>query len=128
MVVRIVKVGKVFVTHESGMMTSPMPRPMLADQLAPYEVFAERQLQAGSPIVARLVGRRFDDILENGRFDLPFDARFGKAMIKTLSYLVATMGASFGFAERTELSLFAVASGGDARRLLSRLAGEASGK
>jgi tRNA(His) guanylyltransferase len=82
----------------------------------------------GHPIVARLVGRRFDQLLDGGPYDKPYDARFGQAMVKTLSYVAATLGASFGFAERTELSLYALANGGDARRLLSRIAGEASGK
>jgi tRNA(His) 5'-end guanylyltransferase len=100
----------------------------LADQLGPFEVFAGRELSVGKPLVARLVGRRFDQLLEEAGFEKPYDPRFGKAMVKTLSYLCATLGASFGFVERTELSLYAVAGGGDARRLLSRIAGEAAGK
>lgn len=106
-----------------------MRLPTMADKLNAFEVFAERELKVGQPIVARLVGRRFDQLLEaNGRYERPFDPRFGKAMVKTLSYVTAILGASFGYCERTELSLFALANGGDARRLLSRLAGEASGK
>jgi tRNA(His) guanylyltransferase len=105
-----------------------MRRPTVADQLGPFEVFAGRELGVGKPLVARLVGRRFDQLLEDHHYDKPYDARFGKAMVKTLSYLCATLGASFGFVERTELSLYAVAGGGDARRLLSRIAGEAGGK
>jgi tRNA(His) 5'-end guanylyltransferase len=105
-----------------------MRRPTVADKLSAYEVFPDRELKVGHPIVARLLGRRFDQMLENGVYDKPYDVRFGKAMVKTISYVAATLGASFGFAERTELSLYAVANGGDARRLLSRIAGEASGK
>lgn len=105
-----------------------MRRPTLADKLSAFEVFPDRELKVGHPIVARLVGRRFDQLLDSGPYDKPFDARFGKAMVKTLSYVAATLGASFGFAERAELSLYALANGGDARRLLSRIAGEASGK
>jgi tRNA(His) guanylyltransferase len=105
-----------------------MRHPTMADKLAAFEVFPDRELKVGQPIVARLVGRRFDQILESGPYERPFDARFGKAMVKTLSYVAATLGASFGFAERTDLSLYAIANGGDARRLLSRIAGEASGK
>jgi tRNA(His) guanylyltransferase len=82
----------------------------------------------GHPIVARLVGRRFDQVLEMGPYEKPYDARFAKAMVKTLSYVATTLGASFGYCERAELSLYALANGGDARRLLSRIAGEASGK
>jgi len=100
----------------------------MADKLSAFEVFPDRELKVGHPIVARLVGRKFDSLLESGHYDKPYDARFGKAMVKTLSYVAATLGASFGFAERTEMSLFALANGGDARRLLSRIAGEASGK
>lgn len=100
----------------------------MADKLSAFEVFPDRELKVGHPIVARLVGRRFEQLLDNGVYDRPFDARFGKAMVKTLSYVAATLGASFGYCERTELSLFALANGGDARRLLSRIAGEGSGK
>lgn len=105
-----------------------MRRPTVVDKLSAFEVFADRELKVGHPIVARLVGRRFDQLLEGANYERPYDARFGKAMVKTLSYVAATLGASFGYAERTELSLYAVANGGDARRLLSRIAGEASGK
>jgi tRNA(His) 5'-end guanylyltransferase len=105
-----------------------MRRPSVADKLSAYEVFADRELKMGQPIVARLVGRRFEQLLDNGAYEKPFDVRFGKAMVKTITYVAATLGASFGFAERTELSLYALANGGDARRLLSRIAGEASGK
>jgi tRNA(His) guanylyltransferase len=100
----------------------------MADKLSAFEVFPDRELKVGHPIVARLVGRRFDQLLENGAYDKPYDGRFGKAMVKTLTYVAATLGASFGYCERTELSLYALANGGDARRLLSRIAGEASGK
>jgi tRNA(His) 5'-end guanylyltransferase len=105
-----------------------MRNPKLADRLTAFEVLEGRELAPGRPLVAHLVGRRFDQLLESGLYDRPFDARFGKCMVKTLSYLVTTLGASLGFAERTELSLYAVANGGDARRLLSRIAGEASAK
>jgi tRNA(His) 5'-end guanylyltransferase len=105
-----------------------MRRPTLVDQLGPFEVFAGRELQGGKPLVARLVGRRFDQLLEQGGFERPYDPRFGKAMVKTLSHLMATLGCSFGFAERTDLSLYAISNGGDARRLLSRIAGEAAAK
>ena len=100
----------------------------MADKLSAFEVFSDRELKVGHPIVARLVGRRFDQLLDGGAYDRPYDARFGKALVKTLSYVATTLGASFGFCERTELSLYALANGGDARRLLSRIAGEASGK
>jgi tRNA(His) 5'-end guanylyltransferase len=105
-----------------------MRNPTLVEQLGAFEVFPDRELLVGRPIIARLVGRRFERLLESGAYDRPYDARFAKAMVKTLTHLAATLGASFGFAEFTELSLYAIANGGDARRLLSRIAGEASGK
>src|SRR5262249_38255890 len=70
----------------------------------------------------------FDNLIEQLAMDRPYDARLGKAMLKTLSYLVTALGCSFGYAERTELSLYATSNGGDARRLMSRIAGEAAGK
>jgi tRNA(His) 5'-end guanylyltransferase len=105
-----------------------MRRATVADQPNPFEVFAGRELAVGRPLVARLAGRKFDNLIEQLSYDRPYDARFGKAMLKTLSYLVTTLGCTLGFAERTELSLYAVSNGGDARRLMSRIAGEASGK
>jgi tRNA(His) 5'-end guanylyltransferase len=105
-----------------------MRHPTVADQLGPFEVFAGRDLSIGRPLVARLIGRRFDQFLDDNGYERPYDPRFGKAMVKTLSYLCATLGASFGYVERTELSLYAVSGGGDARRLLSRIAGESAGK
>jgi tRNA(His) 5'-end guanylyltransferase len=105
-----------------------MRHPALPDQLAPFEVFHGRELSVGRPLVARLVGRRFDQLLDENSFERPYDPRFGKSMVKTLSYLMTALGASFGFVERTELSLYAISAGGDGRRLLSRIAGEAAGK
>jgi tRNA(His) 5'-end guanylyltransferase len=105
-----------------------MRHPTLPERLAPFEVFAGRELSVGRPLVARLAGRRFDQLLDDGTYEQPYDPRFGKAMVKTLSYLVTALGASFGYAERTELSLYAISAGGDARRLLSRIAGEGAGK
>ncbi len=105
-----------------------MRQQTVAEQLLPFEVLPGRELEAGRPLVARLSGRHFDRLLDTGGFERPFDPRFGKAMVKTLSHLMSSLGCTFGFAERTELSLYAVAQGGDARRLLCRLAGEASAK
>src|SRR5262245_37741935 len=105
-----------------------MRHPTVADQLNPFEVFAGRELTPGKPILARRLGPGFDQLIETLGFERPYDPRFGKTMVKTLSHLVASLGCSFGFAERTDLSLYAVSGGGDARRLLSRIAGEAAGK
>jgi tRNA(His) 5'-end guanylyltransferase len=101
---------------------------MLAEDLAPFEVFTGRELTPGRPLVARLIGRRFDAILDGVGYTKPYDPSFGKNMVKTLSHLLTALGCSFGYAEQTELSLFAISGGGDARRLLSRIAGEGAGK
>jgi tRNA(His) 5'-end guanylyltransferase len=105
-----------------------MNRADLAEKINPYEVLAAQALSPGRPIVARLVGRRFDPLYEGGQFDRPFDPRFGKMMLKTLTHLCATLGATYGYCERSEMSLFAVSNGGEARRLVSRIGGEAAGK
>lgn len=92
------------------------------------EVYPSRELTPGRLLIARLVGRRFEDLLVQAGFDQPFDIRLAKAMVKTASHLAGALGAALAFAERSEISLFAVAGGGDGRRLASRLAGEASAK
>lgn len=107
---------------------SGMRRPTAADQPNPFEVLTERELTAGRPLVARLSGHRFDAVMDELGYERPYDPRFGKAMVKTLSHLVTVLGCNFGYAERTDLSLYAVSNGGDARRLLTRIAGEAAGK
>jgi tRNA(His) 5'-end guanylyltransferase len=103
-------------------------REALAERINPYEVLPAHQLEAGRPIVARLVGRRFDPLYDTAKLEKPFDTRFGKMMLKTLSHLCATLGAHYGYCERSEMSLFAVSNGGEARRLVSRIGGEAAGK
>ena len=100
---------------------------MLAEDLTSLEVLPAYELAPGKPIVARLIGRRFEQVVD-GRFEKPFDPRFGKMMVKTLSHLCGALGASYGYAERWELSLYAVSQGGEARRLLSRICGEAAAK
>src|SRR5580658_2961343 len=101
---------------------------LLPEQLAPFEVFADRPLSIGRPLVAHLAGRRFEERLEEERYQRPFDANFQKALLKTLAHLAGTLGCSFGYADRTDLLLYATSQGSDARRLMSRLAGEASAK
>jgi tRNA(His) 5'-end guanylyltransferase len=105
-----------------------MARANVPEALTPFEVFPGRELAPGRPLIARLVGRRFDAHVDGVGYAKPYDPAFGKCMVKTLSYLLTALGASFGFAEQCELSLFAIAGGGDARRLLSRISGEASAK
>ncbi len=101
---------------------------LLPEQITPFEVFADRPLSTGKPLVAHLVGRRFEERLEEERYNRPFDAGFQKALLKTLAHLAGTLGCSFGYADRTDLLLYATSQGSDARRLMSRLAGEASAK
>lgn len=104
-----------------------MSTSVLPEQIAPYEVFADCPLISGTPLVAHLFGRRFEQRL-NERSDQPFDPDMQKALLKTLSHLCAVLGCSFGYADRTDLLLFAISQGSDARRLLSRIAAEASAK
>ena len=104
-----------------------MRRPSIQDMIAPFEVLPSQDLSEGKPIIARLIGRRFEQFYD-GRFEKPYDIRLGKMMVKTLSHLCGTLGATYGYAERNEISLFAISNGGEARRLLSRICGEASGK
>src|SRR5882672_2544467 len=98
-----------------------------SEHIGGFEVLPPQELSSGKPIVARLVGRRFEQLYES-RFERPFDPLLGKMLVKTLSHLCSTLGASYGYAERTEMSLFAISNGGEARRLLSRIGGEASAK
>lgn len=104
-----------------------MQRASIAEMIAPFEVLPTQGLSEGKPIVARLIGRRFEQLFD-GRFEKPFDGELGKMMVKTLSHLCATLGATFGYAERHEISLFAISNGGEARRLVSRIGGEAAAK
>ena len=104
-----------------------MRRPSFANTIAPFEVLPAQDLSEGKPIVARLIGRRFDQLYD-GRFEKPYDPKMGKMVVKTLSHLCSTLGATYGYAERNELSLFAISNGGEARRLLSRIGGEAAAK
>ena len=77
--------------------------------------------------MAHLLGRRFEQRL-NERTPEPFDSDFQKALLKTLSHLCAALGCTFGYADRTDLLLYAISNGSDARRLLTRLAAESSAK
>lgn len=104
-----------------------MQRSSYQEMIAPFEVLPSQDLSEGKPIIARLIGRRFEQLYD-GRFEKPYDTRLGKMMVKTLSHLCTNLGATYGYAERTEISLFAISNGGEARRLLSRICGEASGK
>lgn len=101
---------------------------LLQEQLTPFEVFADRSLSSGRPLIAHLSGRRFEERLDEERYRKPFDADFQKALIKTLAHLAGTLGCTFGYADRTDLLLYATSQGSDARRLMNRLAGEASAK
>lgn len=104
-----------------------MSSPLLPEHIAPYEVFADCPLISGTPLVAHLLGRRFEQRL-NERSSEPFDPDFQKALLKTLSHLCAALGCTFGYADRTDLVLYALSNGSDARRLLTRLASEGSAK
>jgi tRNA(His) 5'-end guanylyltransferase len=104
-----------------------MSRADLAEKINPYEVLPAQGLISGRPIVARLIGRKFDPLYD-AQFEKPFDPKFGKMMLKVLSHLCSNLGATYGYCERSEISLFAISNGGEARRLASRIGGEAAGK
>ena len=59
-------------------MTDPatLERTLLAN-----EVYPSRELTPGRLLIARLVGRRFEDLLVQAGFDQPFDARLAKGRI-----------------------------------------------
>src|SRR4029077_14888354 len=102
-----------------------MTSSLLPEQIAPYEVFADCPLISGTPLVAHLIGRRFEQRL-NERTDQPFDSDVQKALLKTLSHLCAVLGCSFGYADRTDLLLYAISPGRHARQPLRQVDGEAS--
>src|SRR5438552_3879558 len=58
-----------------------MRRPSFADTIAPYEVLPARDLSEGKPIVARLIGRRFEHLYD-AKFERPYDARLGKMLLQ----------------------------------------------
>ena len=113
-----------------------MRREGFAEHLEHFEVLADRELMAGFPTVARLQVRDLEPLLGalDYSFAQPYDARFGKMMVKTASHLLAAgTGAIYAFAEAGEISaLIAPAleedEPRDARELLIRLVAEASAK
>jgi tRNA(His) 5'-end guanylyltransferase len=101
-----------------------------------FELFGEESLIRGFLRVARLALIRADHVQDTPAygFSQPFDARFGKMMVKTGSHLLGALGEIlFGVASCREISVLlagaeAEDSDGDGRQLLSQLGGEASGK
>ena len=66
-------------------------------------------------------------------FEKPFDARFGKAMVKAVSHVVGSdPGVSYGYVEHGEFSILLSSAGddgqGDGRALLCQLASQAAGR
>jgi tRNA(His) 5'-end guanylyltransferase len=66
-------------------------------------------------------------------FEKPFDARFGKAMVKAVSHVVGSdPGVAFGYVEHGEFSILLGSAGddgqGDGRALLCQLASQAAGR
>lgn len=66
-------------------------------------------------------------------FEKPFDARFGKAMVKAVSHVVgADPGVAYGYVEHGEFSILLGSAGddgqGDGRALLCQLASQAAGR
>src|SRR5215471_3355983 len=113
-----------------------MRREGFAEHLDHFEVLADRELMAGFPTVARVQLRDLERLLSAPEYGFaqPYDARFGKMMVKTASHLLgAGSGAIFAFAEASEISALIGPPADedeprDARELIVRLASEASAK
>lgn len=100
-----------------------------------YETLNDQFVLPGVHIVARLDGRGFTRLTkETHDFEKPFDSRFHEMMIETVEHLMTACGfhVRFGYVQSDEISLlFDLAEAPfqrKVRKLVSVLAGEASGK
>jgi tRNA(His) 5'-end guanylyltransferase len=87
----------------------------------------------GIYMVARLDGRSFTRLTkEVAEFEAPFDVRFRDLMLETAEHVMSGFNVIYGYTESDEISLlFALEEdsfGRKLRKLVSILAGEASGK
>jgi tRNA(His) 5'-end guanylyltransferase len=106
-------------------MTSPVSLVFLeeamSDNPSARSALPETPLKPGSLLVARLIGREFEPLVQRARGAAgPFDADFGKSMVKTASHLLTAGTGHFAYVEHLELSLAL----GDARRYLEPVPGE----
>jgi tRNA(His) 5'-end guanylyltransferase len=80
----------------------------LTDQFRAFELLDDDEPMRGFHRILRCSLRDWQRLYahEAFGFEQPFDVRFAKAMVKTLSYLVATDGQlQYGYAEHAEISL-----------------------
>ncbi len=101
-----------------------------------FELFEDEKLMKGFIRVATLTLDRADKILNSPDygFDQPFDARFGKMMVKTGAHLLGAFGeVVYGFihGEEIDVLLASVEESGpppDGREIICRFSSESSGK
>jgi tRNA(His) 5'-end guanylyltransferase len=111
-----------------------MRREGFAEHLEHFEVLGDRELMPGCSSITRLLLRDPASLFASRvcNFIQPYDARFGKMMVKTASYLLMSgSGAAFAFSEAEEISALVLGSeenARDAREVLLRMAAEASAK
>lgn len=80
----------------------------LLDRLRGFQIPQATPLVAGNYVVARLQGIDFDGMLDSPDFGFtrPFDARFGKMMVRTASHLLGGDACGkYAFVELVEMSL-----------------------
>jgi len=107
----------------------------LLEHFQAFELLDDDASMRGFKRVVRCTVRDWTKLYESAAlgFEMPFDVRFAKALVKTLSHLVGSdPDMVFGYAEHGEFSLLlggAEDSGnGTGRGLLSRVASNAGGK
>lgn len=107
----------------------------LRDHFAAFELLDDDEPMRGFVRVATCALRDWDRLYDHRAFGFakPFDPRFAKAMVKTVSYLVATdESIRYGYAEHGEMSLLLgpaeEAPHETSRRLMCRLASAAAGR
>ncbi len=110
----------------------------LIEHFRAFELLDDDEPMRGFTRVVQCSLRDWEQLYEHEAFgfELPFDVRFAKAMVKTLSYLVGTDAELvYGYAEHGEFSLLLSNGNGDeettresARRLVCRLASNAAAR
>lgn len=107
----------------------------LLEHFKAFELLDDDAPMRGFKRVVRCGVRDWDKLYEHAAlgFDKPFDVRFAKALVKTLSHLVGTdPELVFGYAEHGEFSLLLGGiddpGNGTGRGMLSRIASCAGGK
>lgn len=90
----------------------------LLERLRSFQIPPTTPLSEGNHVVARLQGVEYEGIIDSPEFgfEQPFDARFGKMMVRTASHLLGgDVCGHFGYVEQLEFSMLM-----DFRTLTSR--------